>query len=134
MSQQRCELKSLPCSSAAQPACTPPGSRRAHPLSSHLLTCVPPLRCAAEALLAAALRNPRNQKFIILSESDLPLYSPEVLYLQVGGAASKLPARCVVLQRKHERQQPRWGCFNSVDAVRMRCLTVFSQLCVASRP
>lgn len=35
--------------------------------------------------MAAALRNPRNQKFIILSESDLPLYSPEVLYLQVGG-------------------------------------------------
>lgn len=39
---------------------------------------------AAEALLAAALRNPRNLKFLIMSESDLPLYSPEVLYRQVS--------------------------------------------------
>ncbi|KAI3432241.1 hypothetical protein D9Q98_003802 [Chlorella vulgaris] len=38
---------------------------------------------AAEALMAAALRNPRNQKFLILSESDLPLYSPEVMYQQL---------------------------------------------------
>lgn len=38
---------------------------------------------AAEALLAAALKNPRNQKFFMLSESDLPLYSPHVMYLQV---------------------------------------------------
>lgn len=35
--------------------------------------------------MAAALRNPRNQKFLILSESDLPLYSPEVMYQQVRG-------------------------------------------------
>lgn len=41
------------------------------------------LRRPAEALLAAALRNPRNLKFLIMSESDLPLYSPEVLYRQV---------------------------------------------------
>lgn len=39
--------------------------------------------CAAEALLAAALKNPRNQRFMLLSESDLPLYSPQALYLQV---------------------------------------------------
>lgn len=38
---------------------------------------------AAEALLAAALKNPRNQKFFMLSESDLPLYSPHVMYLQL---------------------------------------------------
>lgn len=38
---------------------------------------------AAEALLAAALKNPRNQKFFMLSESDLPLYSPHVFYQQL---------------------------------------------------
>lgn len=42
-----------------------------------------PLPHAAEALLAAALKNPRNTKFFMLSESDLPLYSPHVMYLQV---------------------------------------------------
>jgi hypothetical protein len=51
---------------------------------------VPP---AAEALLAAALRNPRNQKFFMLSESDLPLYSPEAMYLQARlGAQGSLPS------------------------------------------
>ena len=38
---------------------------------------------ATRALLAAALTNPRNQKFVLLSESDVPLYSPLVLYAQM---------------------------------------------------
>ena len=70
---------------AAQPACP-------HAARQRLAACPSPdaplprahLPPAAEALLAAAIRNPRNQKFLILSESDLPLYSPEVLYQQVG--------------------------------------------------
>ena len=40
---------------------------------------------AAKALLAAALVNPRNQRFFLISESTLPLYSPLLWYSQVGG-------------------------------------------------
>jgi hypothetical protein len=71
-----------------------PGSQRvATEWGSHSLV------DAAEALLAAALRNPRNTKFFMLSESDLPLYSPETLYLQVrwgrggGGGAGGVRTR-----------------------------------------
>eukprot|EP00798_Chlamydomonas_sp_ICE-L_P022984 gene22984-30172_t len=35
------------------------------------------------ALLGAAVRDPLNQKFILLSESCLPLYPPEVMYAQL---------------------------------------------------
>lgn len=38
---------------------------------------------AARALLAAALENPRNQRFFLISESTLPLYSPLLWYSQV---------------------------------------------------
>jgi len=56
-------------------------------------------RLAAEALLVAALKNPRNQKFFMLSESDLPLYSPHVTYLQArgnghGAGDVSAPRRC----------------------------------------
>ena len=36
-------------------------------------------------LLAAAFANPRNQRFVLLSESTLPLYSPMLWYSQVRG-------------------------------------------------
>lgn len=38
---------------------------------------------AACNLLAAALKEPLNQKFILLSESGLPLYPPTTTYLQL---------------------------------------------------
>ena len=38
---------------------------------------------AAHNLLAAALEEPLNQKFILLSESGLPLYPPTTTYLQL---------------------------------------------------
>ena len=38
---------------------------------------------AARNLLGAALRDPLNQKFILLSESGLPLYPPTTTYLQL---------------------------------------------------
>ena len=38
---------------------------------------------AARNLLGAALREPLNQKFILLSESGLPLYPPTTTYLQL---------------------------------------------------
>lgn len=44
--------------------------------------CNPP--ASARALLRAAYRNPRVTKFALMSESDLPLYSPHLLYSQVG--------------------------------------------------
>lgn len=45
------------------------------------------------ALLAAALTNPRAVKFVLISESDIPLYSPLVLYKQlVGERLSRLNA------------------------------------------
>lgn len=34
-------------------------------------------------LLEKALEDPRNQKFVLLSESDIPLYSPLVVYHQL---------------------------------------------------
>jgi Core-2/I-Branching enzyme len=37
---------------------------------------------ATRALLAAALTNPRAEKFVLMSESDVPLYSPMALYTQ----------------------------------------------------
>ena len=38
---------------------------------------------ATRALLAAGLTNPLSQKFILFSESDVPLYSPMTLYTQL---------------------------------------------------
>jgi hypothetical protein len=38
---------------------------------------------ATRALLAAALTNPRAEKFVLMSESDVPLYSPMALYTQM---------------------------------------------------
>jgi hypothetical protein len=40
---------------------------------------------AARALLRAARRNPRAAKFVLLSESDLPLYGPQLVYAQLIG-------------------------------------------------
>ena len=50
-----------------------------------LLLLTPAAAPAARALLRAALRNPRNRKFVLLSEADLPLYSPLLLYTQASG-------------------------------------------------
>ncbi len=38
---------------------------------------------AERRLLKAALENPRNQRFVLLSESCTPLYPPQVVYLQL---------------------------------------------------
>ena len=38
---------------------------------------------AARKLLGAALKDPLNKKFILLSESGLPLYPPTTTYLQL---------------------------------------------------
>ena len=38
---------------------------------------------ATRALLAAGLTNPRASKFVLISESDVPLYSPMALYSQI---------------------------------------------------
>ncbi len=47
------------------------------------LTC---LQVTAErALLVAALRDPLNQRFVLLSDSCIPLYHPATIYLQVLG-------------------------------------------------
>lgn len=41
------------------------------------------LVAAARLLLQEALRDPRNQRFLLLSESDVPLWPPGLLYLQM---------------------------------------------------
>ena len=38
---------------------------------------------AARHLLAAALANPSNQRFVLLSESGIPLYPPAAMHLQL---------------------------------------------------
>ena len=38
---------------------------------------------AARRLLAVALANAMNEKFILLSESDIPLYAPGLVYSQL---------------------------------------------------
>ncbi len=38
---------------------------------------------AERALLAAALSDPLNQRFVLLSDSCLPLYPPATIYLQL---------------------------------------------------
>lgn len=38
---------------------------------------------AARLLLQAALENPLNQKFVLLSESGIPLYPPTTIYQQL---------------------------------------------------
>jgi hypothetical protein len=57
----------------------PPALRTATHWGTHSLV------DAARALLAAALTNPRAQKFVLLSESDLPLYHPAALHAQLAG-------------------------------------------------
>ena len=39
---------------------------------------------ASRVLLAAAFANPRNQRFVLLSDSTLPLYSPMLWYSQAS--------------------------------------------------
>ena len=57
-------------------------------------SCVHILQAEAERrLLRAALQDPRNQRFVLLSESCAPLYPPHVIYLQLlGEARSRLNA------------------------------------------
>ena len=38
---------------------------------------------AARALFAEALKNPHNQRFVMLSESGIPLYSPLLIWQQL---------------------------------------------------
>lgn len=57
----------------------------------------PPLVVQAEAerrLLAAALADPRNQRFVLLSETCAPLYPPHVLHSQLLSEARSRVNAC----------------------------------------
>jgi hypothetical protein len=60
---------------------------------------------AERRLLKAALEDPRNQRFVLLSESCAPLYPPQVVYLQLlSDGKSRLNA-C----NQPSRLAERWG-------------------------
>ena len=50
---------------------------------------------ATRALMHAALADPMNQKFVMLTESCIPLYSPLVLYAQLMSEAKSRVNACV---------------------------------------
>ena len=63
-----------------------PPNRTPFPISTSRITTVyaeHTLVEAAVAMLRAALANPLNQRFIMLSEACAPLYPPEVMYVQL---------------------------------------------------
>lgn len=55
---------------------------------------------ASRTLLAAALKDPLNQRFVLLSESCVPLYSPQVVYMQLLSEAGSRVDACGRTVRK----------------------------------
>lgn len=53
------------------------------------------LTWALQRLLAAALREPRNQRFVLLSESGVPLYPALVVYQALMGEPRSRVAACL---------------------------------------
>ena len=50
---------------------------------------------ATRAMLRAALKDPRNQRFVLLSEADAPLYSAAATYAQLMGEKTSRVDACV---------------------------------------
>jgi hypothetical protein len=60
-------------------------------------------------MLKAALRDPGNQRFILLSESCIPLYSPLIVYQQLMHEKRSRISACAV--PGWDRSQERWPIF-----------------------
>ncbi|KAK9792478.1 hypothetical protein WJX73_003670 [Symbiochloris irregularis] len=61
---------------------------------------------AARSLIKHALENPLNQKFMLVSESDIPLYSPQVMYQQLMTETKSRLNACA--RKGWERHVHRW--------------------------
>lgn len=97
---------------------------------------------ATRALLRNALKDPLNQKFILLSEAGIPLYPPDVLYHQlITEDKSRLHAcvtptvRCLHnLLLLHALYRVHLSCGSSADAVMLWCssMTWYGMPCAGS--
>ena len=52
------------------------------------------LTAATKALLKAAVANPLNQRFVLISESDIPLYDPLTFYMQLMSEETSRVSAC----------------------------------------
>lgn len=51
---------------------------------------------ATRALMRAALEDPLNQKFVLLSEAGIPLYPPDTFYMQLMSETKSRINSCVI--------------------------------------
>lgn len=71
---------------------------------------------AERRLIMAALKNLRNQRLILLSESCAPLYPPQLIYTQLLGEPRSRVNVCSQPELLDERWAPGllWGCCGQV--------------------
>ncbi len=60
---------------------------------------------ATRALLRASLEDPLNQKFVLLSEAGIPLYPPDLVYVQLMSEDKSRINSCIV-----PGVRPHWLC------------------------
>lgn len=58
--------------------------------------CTHDIILAERNMIAAALKDPRNERFILLSETCLPVYPPVTLYLQLISEKKSRLSACAV--------------------------------------
>lgn len=51
---------------------------------------------ATRALMRAALKDPLNQRFVLLSEAGIPLYPPDTFYMQLMSEDKSRINSCVI--------------------------------------
>ena len=72
-----------------------------------------PLSTQAEAerrLLRAALADPANQRFLLASETCLPIYPPHVLYSELMTSGRSRIHACKLDSPEEEKRRLDWKC------------------------
>ena len=65
---------------------------------------------AERSLLRAALADPANQRFLLASETCLPMYPPHVLYAElISGGRSRIHA-CKLDTSEEQKRRLDWKC------------------------
>ncbi len=72
---------------------------------------MPPLQAEAErSLLRAALADPANQRFLLASESCLPMYPPHVLYAELISSGRSRIHACKLDTWEEQKRRLDWKC------------------------
>ena len=65
---------------------------------------------AERRLLRAALADPANQRFLLASETCLPIYPPHVLYAELMSSGLSRTHACKLDSPEEEKRRSDWKC------------------------